>query len=39
MEYEGDKKRRAVSLQIVDMGLGTDEGEGSSAADKLYGGG
>ena len=37
-EHEGGTKVRNASLQIEDMGLGPDEGEGSSAADKLYDG-
>jgi len=37
MEAEGESgKMRNAQLQIEDMGLGPDEGEGSSAADKLY---
>lgn len=36
-EHEHSGKQRSVSLQITDMAIGTDEGEGD-AADKLYDG-
>lgn len=37
-ETEGSGKQRTAQLQITDMGIGPDEGEGQSAADILYDG-
>lgn len=37
-EHEGSGKQRSVSMQITDMAIGPDEGDGGSAADKLYDG-
>ncbi len=37
-EREGTGKHRTAQLQITDLGIGPDEGEGQSAADKLYDG-
>lgn len=39
MENEHEHgKHRSAQLQIVDMGIGPDEGEGGDAAEKLYDG-
>lgn len=38
-ETEGSGKSRQAQLQITDMGIDVDEGEGGDAADKLYDGG
>jgi hypothetical protein len=35
-QIDGGKEQRTAQLQIVDMGIGTDEGEGTDAAAKLY---
>ena len=37
-ESEGSGKQRTAQLQITDLGIGPDEGEGQSAADRLYDG-
>lgn len=37
-EMEGAGKHRTAQLQITDMAIGPDEGEGGDAAEKLYGG-
>lgn len=39
MEQEHEHgKHRNVQLQITDLGIGPDEGDGGDAAEKLYGG-